>query len=272
MALKASVHIETALRAGRTILKRSFCDAPFKLADVTEDKRQKHLNLMLMCSSPGVLDGDEYDFTVFVGEGSSLHLQTQSYQRIFQMKKGALQNTNVQVNEGASFVYLPHPAVPHKHSNFKGRNKIYVSGNCTLIWGEVISCGRKLNNEVFQFSSYHNWTEIYLNGRLSVKENLLLKPRETALNAVGQMEGYTHQSTFIYVNEKAAVDELSADCLRALEREENVTFGVSALPANGLAARVLGHKAEQLFMLNQRLYSIVEETSQRPVLKTKTYV
>ena len=111
------------------------------------------MNLMLMSSSPGVLDGDETTFVVDIATNASLKLETQSYQRIYQMKTGASQSITVNMQAGSLFSYIPFPLVPHKASIFTSRNKIFLSNHCTLQWGEVISCGRKLNNEVFQFTS-----------------------------------------------------------------------------------------------------------------------
>jgi len=90
---------------------------------------------MLMSSSPGILDRDEYRMSIEVAEGCSLNLQTQSYQRLFNMKNGALQNMEVHLKEGASFCYIPHPAVPHESSIFVARNKIFLSNNCNFTWG-----------------------------------------------------------------------------------------------------------------------------------------
>lgn len=272
MALKAVVHIETVLRAGRTILKTSFCEAPFKIADVTEDKKQKELRLMLMCSSPGVLDEDEYSFNVRVGEKSSLRLQTQSYQRIFQMKKGAVQNTDVRLEEGASFVYLPHPSVPHKASVFTARARVQLASGCTLVWGEAISCGRKLNDEVFRFSSYRTVTEIFLNGKLAIKENLLLSPDEMNVTGIGQMEGFTHGATFICLNETVNVEEMMEKIAEALRPHQGIAFGITALPVAGFIVRLLGYKAEQLFALLNRLQLTVFPANIHSCLKNAARV
>ena len=66
MPLKAALHIETALRNGKTILKKAFCTQSFKLADVTEDRRRTALRLMMRSSSPGILDGDDYEIRIEV--------------------------------------------------------------------------------------------------------------------------------------------------------------------------------------------------------------
>lgn len=271
MALKSSVHIETCLQDERTILKKSFCDAPFKLANVTEDKRQKRLQLMLMSSSPGMLDEDEYNFQIRLGEGTATTLQTQSYQRIFQMKNGAVQNMNVKLEAGASLVYLPHPTVPHKGSRFTSRNKIYLTDDCSLLWGEVISCGRKLNDEIFQFDSYHGLTEIFLNQRLVVKENLFLEPSTMNLHGLGQMEGYTHSANLLYLNEAAAVDEIMQSIAEDLQKEKGLSFGISSLPVNGFVVRLLGHKAEHLFALLKYIATSIESLNMI-VQKTKNHV
>lgn len=272
MALTANVRIETGLREERTVLQKSFCQPPFRLADVTENKTGRQLRLMLMSSSPGVLDGDEYDFLIRLAEKTSLSLQTQSYQRLFQMKKGAVQNATVHLDEGASFIYLPHPVVPHKASRFTARTQIFLAGNCTLTWGEVISCGRKLNDEVFQFSSYHSLTEIFLHGRLAVKENLLLIPAERPVNVLGQMEGFTHGATFLHLNESVDVTEVVEWVLRELQPHEDIAFGVSALPVNGFIVRLLGHKAEQLFDLLKHLQSSLFKTDSPSPSKNAAYV
>ncbi|MDB5248469.1 MAG: urease accessory protein UreD [Segetibacter sp.] len=243
----AKLHIKAALREGKTFLKRSFFTHPFKLANVTEDKSQNQLQLMLMSSSPGVLDGDEYEIKIELEEGCSLQLQTQSYQRLFTMKKGASQNMEVNMCKGSSFCYLPHPAVPHKASDFVAANKINLSDNCTLTWGEIVTCGRKLSGEEFQFTRFQNHTEIFLNGRLVVKENLLIKPSAINVMAIGQLEGYTHQASLIFIDEGAAVNELISKINDTLIGVESICFGVSALSVKGVIIRLLGYKGEQLY-------------------------
>lgn len=242
----AELHIETKLRDGCTHLKKVYATPPFKIADVREDKRDKTLQLMLMSSSPGILDGDEYRIKVDLDEGCSLDLQTQSYQRIFNMQNSALQQVEVQMAKGSSFQYLPHPSVPHENSDFTAKNKIYLSDNCRLIWGEVLTCGRKLNGEVFLFTKYHNLTEIFFNSRLIIKENLLMIPKQINVNLIGQLEGYTHQANLIYLDEKADTIQLKESINTFLTGQTHITYGITEAPKSGLIIRILGQKSEQL--------------------------
>jgi urease accessory protein len=272
MALISKVHIQTALREGKTFLQKSFCSPPFKIADVTEDKSQGHLQLMLMSSSPGVLNGDEYTFQIDIAENSSLQLRTQSYQRLFQMQKGAKQLMDIHLEPGASLDYIPHPLVPHENSIFFANNKIYLSNDSSLTWGEVMSCGRKLNGEVFKLSSYHSITEIFKNDRLVVRENLLIKPAEVNPFSIGQLENYTHQAGLIFINEKVGTSALFEELNQYLALQSNISFGVSFLHINGLIVRLLGYKAEQLFDLLKHIGAVCNGLNHNQLKVQKLHV
>ena len=245
--MNTRLHIQTEVRDSKTILKDRFFTPPLKLANVTEERREEVLKLVMMSSSPGIMDGDAYEIKIRLGKGSALLLQTQSYQRLFSMKTGASQQMEVVMDRNSSFTFLPHPTVPHRGSLFKAINKIYVTGGCRLVWGEEFTCGRKQNGEVFQFSGYQNRTEIFLDGRLIVKDNLVIFPAQNGMDAIGQFEGYTHQATLVYIDESLAVDAMILEVNALLSEKEGVCAGVSALPVNGLIVRLLGYKAEQLY-------------------------
>jgi urease accessory protein len=248
----AELRMATRQRNGKTVLQDCFYTPPFKVLDITEDKRDATLHLMLMNASPGVLDGDLYNLQLHLAAGSSVRLHTQSYQRLFPMKKGAAQSLEIYMEAGSSFCYVPHPTVPHKDANFTTTTKIHLAAACTLLWSDVLTCGRKGSGEQFLFSKYHSHTEIFLNKNLVVKENLLLQPALYNLTALGQLEGYTHQASLLYMNE-AMKPALMDHVHTIVALEPDICFGISALPVAGFALRVLGTKGEQLHGLLKKL-------------------
>jgi len=252
----ADLHIQAALRGSVTYLKKSYFTTPFKVANITEDKQEPTLRLMLMSSSPGILDGDRYQLKIELEENTSVHLQTQSYQRLFQMEKTASQQMDVHLSHGASFNFLPHPSVPHAASSFFTHSRFFLSGNCTLLYGEVLTCGRKLNGEIFMFKKYHSITDVYVNGKLVLKENLLMQPETTNLQAMGQLESYTHQASFIYLNEQSDVKMLTTKIDELLSQQEGIVYGITTPQINGILVRVLGHKAEQLHTLLKEIANL----------------
>ena len=270
--MKANVNIQVALRNGTTCLAESYCTPPFKVANITEDKQANALQLMLMCSSPGILDGDDHQVKIVLEAGCRLQLHTQSYQRLFTMQTGARQQMEVHLKDNASFTYLPHPAVPHGQSHFTAINKIYVAHNCTLLWGEILTCGRKLNGEVFAYSKYHNITDIHINNRLVIKENLLVQPALTDPMAMGQLEGYTHQASFIFLDEQAAINSLSEMVNDYLLLQTSISFGITTPAVNGMVVRILGHKAEQLFDCLKAIEKIITTQQTIKAINTKPVV
>ncbi len=252
------VHITAGCKNDRSYLKHCYYKQPFKVVNITEDKTGDLLRLMLTTSSPGILSNDCYEIEIEVGEITKVHLTTQGYQRLFTMTGKANQVLNVHIKNNGSFCFLPHPSVPHKASNFSSLNNIYLNKNHNLVWSEIITCGRKLAGEEFTFTKFKNITNVYLNNRLVVKENVLLEPTKRDLLALGQLEGYTHQSTLLFVNDAADMQEISSVSKGFLSRIEEITFGISMLPVNGLIFRILAQKAEKLFDCNSKLATLIQ--------------
>jgi urease accessory protein len=242
----ASLDITAAMRDGRTYLKKSFWQPPFKIADVTEDRRRPTLHLMQMSASPGVLAGDCYQIGIRLEEGAAVHWHTQSYQRLFSMASAARQQVRVDLAPGASFTYLPHPCVPQAGADFRADNRISLSANSRLIWGEIVTCGRKLNGEVFQFSNYRSVTEVFLEGKLILKENLRLLPQRTDPRGIGHLEGFTHQGGLICIDAQVDVARIIPLLSEKLAAIPGIDFGITGLPVNGFALRMLGNHSERL--------------------------
>ncbi len=252
------LHIQVGERKACSYLKQVYFTTPFKVANITEDKTGHELHLMLMSSSPGILDGDVYDMKIELEKNCSLQLHTQAYQRLFNMQMGASQQMTVHIADGASFVFLPHPSVPHEQSIFTSRNNFYIGSNVHFVYGEVLTCGRKLNGEAFLFSKYHSINQVFIDNKLVIKENLLMQPALINVHAIGQLEGYTHQASLIFLHESAEIKKIQTELLELLSAERNIAYGVTLAPVNGLIVRLLGHGAEQLHKLIIKMNTLIE--------------
>ena len=256
----STLKIEVEERNGESFLRDAYVTQPFRIVPVGQYKSDGAAYLMIMSSSPGILSGDNYDIQVTVKENARLQLQSQSYQRLFNMEKSASQIMMVEMQPGSSFSYVPHPLVPHEDSTFKSHNIIDMADGCELTMSEIITCGRKHSGEVFKYAHFQNLIEVYHRDRLILKDNVLLKPELMPLNAMGLLEGYTHQGTLVYLNTKNEAVETYTDVLyKELEELEGVTFGISALEANGFVIRILGHGAEQMFDFFRKVQDILWE-------------
>lgn len=268
--MNSTVNIHITNRHGMSHLASAYFTPPFKIADITEDKQDPTLHLMLMSSSPGILDGDEQSLNISLDTYSRLHLYTQSYQRLFTMKTGATQSMKVDIGPGARFCWLPHPAVPHAGSIFKSYNKIVLNPGSQLIWGEVLTCGRKLTGEVFALSVYHSRTEFIVDNRLALLENQYLNPAALPVNTFGQLEYFTHQASLITTETHSRKDienflgiltgPLTAQP-NPLTAQPHLLAGITEGPAGFLVIRLLGHAAEHLHATLKAIACLIQNLS-----------
>ena len=179
-----------------------------------------------------------------------MQLQSQSYQRLFNMKDKAVQELNVLLEDETSFAYVPHPVVPHEDSNFKSSTKIHVGKNSQIIISEIITCGRKHYGEVFKLKRFQNLTEIYHENKLVIKDNVLIQPDLIPINSIGNLEQYTHQGTFIFYSTKSNMkkEELIEMIINSAEVHQNdMETGVSSMENNGFVIRALGNGGEIMY-------------------------
>ncbi len=265
--MNALLSIQTALYGTATILASAYHTPPFKLANITENKKSPDLQLMIMSSSPGILCGDDYSLKINVADHTSLRLFTQSYQRLFKAKKPSSQNLKVTVGKGAKLCYIPHPTVPHQQANFKSVSSISLQPTSILIWGEITTCGRKLKEEAFQFTKLHLVTDIRIENKLVVRENILIEPLETDLYAMGQWEGYTHQATLTIIHPGININQYMDAICQIFEKETGLIYGVSNPFPDGFITRVLGFKGEQMYKCLGEIARLFDCIS----LKNQTY-
>lgn len=245
----SELEIKVAMREHRPFLRHSYFTRPFKVADIS-GRDAAALHLTIMTASPGILDGDDYRIRVELEEGATLQLYTQSYQRIFNMQQGARQDSHVTMADGCSLVYLPHPSVPHMESVFEGSSHITLGKNCRLLWGEIITCGRKLNGEIFRCRKFQNIISIYKEGRLLFRDVTLLQPETVPATVIGQWEEYTHQASLLWYDEQLDMADTVYDLLSA---EAGIAAGVSKTASGALLVRVLGQGGEQLYELFKKI-------------------
>lgn len=250
------MHFSMAFRNNRTFLDKSFCTPPFRIVDITEDKKSPLAYLMTMSSSPGILDRDFHDIKITAGPYTSTILQNQAYQRIFQMNHGGRLNLEITLHEGSTLSFIQHPVVPHQQSVFNAVNRIYTSHNSELLFGEIITCGRKLSGEVFKFNHFQSLTEIFIEGKLAVKDNILIEPRHLDLAGIGQLEGYTHQATLYYMNQRDDSIEMPYNSAKKLLNDaEGIEYGISKTLGNTFIVRALADGGEKLLQTFRNIES-----------------
>jgi urease accessory protein len=227
------------------LLVNSYFDIPYKVVHYGSKRLQDHLEVMLMCYSPGVMDGDALQINVHCPVNSEMKLFTQSFNKVHPMKKGASQQMHVKVDEHALLQYLPQPTIPFKDSIFDMDNLIEVAESGHLVWGDIISGGRIHSGERFVFTRLHNRTKVYRGGQLIFFDNQLMEPRKQPLERMLFFEGHTHQGTLLIVSDYAKAFKEELDEVLT-EQFTDMSYGFTLCGPNALLIRALGESGDAM--------------------------
>lgn len=244
-SISSRIVISCKREGNKTHLVDSLFDIPYKIVHYGSKLLQDHLEVMMMCYSPGVMDGDSLDINVHCPERAEMKLFTQSFNKLHPMKKGAAQFTKVKVENDAVFQYLPYPMIPFKNAVFDTENIIELSESGNLIWGDIISGGRIHSGERFVFTKIHSRTKVYRSGKLVFFDNQLMAPKKQPIEKMLFFEGYTHQGTLVIVSPYAKLFKAELDEILS-EQFVDMSYGFSECGENALIIRTLGESGEAM--------------------------
>ncbi len=255
--MESQIRLIVGAKEGRSYIRSLYVSPPFRVVSVGQLMHDNASHLMIMSTSPGVLSGDRYEIEVTVESGARLQLKSQSYQRIYDMDGRAHQTMHIKVCDGAHFSQVAHPIVPHRNSAFYAESQVELGRNSSFLQSEIITCGRRLHGEEFEFREFSNSVEVRSEGVLRLKDRVLLSPKRMPLSNIGLLEGYTHQGTLIYQTTcegESVGDDVEAiyEMLRS-SVGGRMKFGISESHYAGFIVRLLGRGGEELFEAMQAI-------------------
>ncbi|MFI3259947.1 MAG: urease accessory protein UreD [Rikenellaceae bacterium] len=262
--MEAHIRLTIATREGRSYIRSLYTTPPLRVVSVGQLSRDNASHLMVMSTSPGVLSEDRYFIDITLEKGARLMLKSQSYQRIYDMDQRAEQTTNIKIADGAHLSQVPHPIVPHRNSSFFATSKVELGENSSILQGEIITCGRRLHGEEFEFREFSNSVEVWHKGRLRLKDRVWLSPKTTPLREIGLLEGATHQGTLIFQTTSPSIEITTLICEihTLLSSVENIHSGISQTHYSGFVVRMLGYGGESLFEAMLKIQELMWERQQ----------
>lgn len=269
-SFSGKINLSCKRENGRTRLENSFADIPYKLMHYGNKnlQQQDHLEMMIMCSSPGVMDNDSLAVKIHCKENTAMKLFTQSYNKLHPMIKGARQSTQVKTEPRSLLYYIPQPMVPFKNSLFHASAEIKMTETSHLIWGDIISGGRIHSGERFEFTKIHNQTKLYINNELIFYDNQLLEPLKQSVEGVLFFEGHSHQGTLLLISPAASMFKNELDAILK-EQFIDMQYGFTQCHENAIVIKMLGNSGETLHSwmsnLGDMFWSFIKMQEQRMI-------
>lgn len=240
----------------QTVLEDVSFTAPFKIMKPFYEN-QDLMTIMCLTASAGIMEGDEQEFEIFVGEGAKLEFVSQSYEKIHKMNNGSANRTaELYVGKGAYLYYNPLPTLPFKDSAFSSKLRVHLEDHTSqFILKEILSAGRCARGELFEYRYYHNHIQIEESDKIIYVDNTKLHPTCMSLNSLGMYEQYTHFGTLLLCH--IPKDPVWFQEVRALlDASDHIEGGVTQVNAAIIVIRVLGYHADQIENLFNRLLTL----------------
>lgn len=258
----SQVHLLLGKSAKRTVIESLYYSPPMRPVDVGHiEKYSNPLYLMLTSSSPGMLDDDKYEIILEQADNTALKLSSQAYQHLMNTDKTCSQEMYVYLGENSVLSYIPYPIVAHKNAKFSGNSVLEIQDSSQLLWGEIMSMGRKHMGELFEFDFLRSNLEIYINKRIAFKD-LLYFDRKMDLQVLGFFEGYSHCGMLlVFLQDKQVLFELREflTAYQAKHLATEIVVSCSEWHSKGVVVRALAQGGETISQLFQEIGDLLWE-------------
>jgi urease accessory protein len=214
---------------------------PVELADGTA-------YLMLLNPTGGLVGGDFLLTQIIQEAATRLCLTTPSATRVYRtLDRPAVQETHIQLGEGASLEYLPDHVIPHRDSKFHQLLHVEMARGGRAIFWDGLAAGRVAHGEQWHFHEFDSRIEISLRGRPVFLNRTKIRPVGIAPERLGLAEGFDYLATLLIVaDERNDWKETAAAMDAKLKHIPLVRGGVSALSNSGCIVKLLARSASDL--------------------------
>jgi urease accessory protein len=169
--------IAFALRNGRTSIRHSYCEVPFKITRLLDADLPGFAHLILMQCTAGLFGGDDIECAIHVDAGAQVLLTQQSATKVHPSGDlPATQRTRIVVESGAALVADFEPVIPFADSRLHQSMRIELKTGARLVYWEGMMAGRVGRDERWQFSELKSETRVDKCGRPLYLERVSLNP------------------------------------------------------------------------------------------------
>ncbi|MDE3178582.1 MAG: urease accessory protein UreD, partial [Acidobacteriota bacterium] len=122
--------------------------------------------LMLLNPTGGMLGGDRLLTEITLEANASVCLSTPSAARVYRAAGGAaIQETRIDVKEGASLEYLPGHLIPHAGAALRQSLRIEMAAGSKAVISDSLAAGRVAHGERWSFRELDSGIEVLMRGQ-----------------------------------------------------------------------------------------------------------
>jgi urease accessory protein len=229
---RGRLDIAFGLCDGRTAIRHSYCEVPFKITRLLDSDMPGFAHLILMQCTAGLFGGDHIDCTIHVDSGARVLLTQQSATKIHPSGDlPATQRTRIYVESGAELIVDNEPAIPFAGSRFRQDTRIEAEAGARIVFWEGLMGGRIGKDEVWKFKDLMSETQMNVAGEPVYLDRFSLRPLQEDPASIWVMKNFSYVGTGLCFSE---------GCMQLADQLHQAMpgAGVDVLTPNLVAVRV----------------------------------
>ena len=195
-----------AYHRGRTILRHSYSEVPFKITRLHESCTPGLAHLILMHCTAGLFGGDRLECNLHVERGARVLLTQQSATKVHPAGAAApaIQRMRIHIERDAELRVYQDPVIPFAGARLHQWTSIEAEPGSRLCFWESFMAGRVGRGEVWKFDELASETSLHSNGHLLYLDRYRLRPAEQPPDGAWAMSRFRYLGTGLYFGEGAA--------------------------------------------------------------------
>jgi len=225
-------------------------------------------HIYLLHPPGGMVSGDRLTITAHLAENTHTLITTPGAGRAYRAREDkTLQHQIIELNvaHNSTMEWLPQETILYPNAHVRLENRINLTGSATFIGWEITCFGLPANQETFEAGHAEQGLQIYQNGRLKVRERLVIDDQSRKIfTAKAGLDNKPVNGLMIAgpFDQKHNYDEL-IDALRGLCQAHPALSGAT-LVDDFIMVRCIHHDSEQVKQLFTQCWHLL-----RPALINK---
>lgn len=232
----------------RTITSKKYYEGLVKVSANIRNDREGIPTYYLLQLGGGYIEGERYKNIFRVKDNARAIITTQASTKVYKCEHGERvdQETIIELGKNSVLEYIADTVILYKNAIYKQINNIYLDDTSTLIYSDGITAGWSPEGEKFTYNKVQLKSNVYINNKIVLLDNLIVNPRENDVTKLGFFEEYSNFGTLLIIN-KNITSNVIEELRKELEKIElPIDFGISELEVNGFVLRVLGNLTQNI--------------------------
>jgi urease accessory protein len=204
--------------------------------------------MLLLNPTGGVLGGDRLLTRIVLERGAHVCLSTPSATRVYRTTGApSVQETWIEMAEGATLEYVPDHVIPHAGSRFRQHFRLDMESGGRAILFDAIAAGRLARGESWKMTELDSAMEIFVLGKRIYLNRTRIQPSALAPERFGVMGEFGYLANLVLIADGFdGWRELIALMNETLAAPPRVFGGASLLAGSGCVVRFLAESAVDL--------------------------